>query len=181
MDRDTVGLIDLVNGRVVAIGDTLTVSDRVKERDTVGLTVLVNGRVVAIGDILTVTERVRERDAVGVMDLVKGLLVRIGDGVTVTERVSVRDTEGVALHDVCCVVTMAERVGVKEVERVGTVALGVKVASCVIDLLDVTESVGVIAGVELGRFVCVVRLDTVRVTTPLWLRVKLRLEETVGV
>jgi flagellar motor switch/type III secretory pathway protein FliN len=56
---DTVGVIERVNGQVVAIGDGLT--DPVTER--------VNGQVVAIGEPLLVNEfdRVRLTDVVGDM------------------------------------------------------------------------------------------------------------------
>ena len=46
------------------------------------------------------------------------------------------------------------------------------------DRLDVTESVGVVPRLELGRFVGVLRLDEV---APVWLGYRLRLEEMVGV
>jgi ferric-dicitrate binding protein FerR (iron transport regulator) len=101
--RDTVGLMDRVNGRVVGIADRLTVIviERVILTDTVLDPVTDPDRVgnpdagiVTWGEGVLVTERVRVRDTVGLMDRVNGRVVGIADPllVIVTERVILTDT-----------------------------------------------------------------------------------------
>jgi hypothetical protein len=123
-DVDRVGRRD---AGIVNRGDRLGLTERVLVLDTVGVTLRVNGRVVAIGDLVTVTEleRVRlvDRDRVTDTEVVfvarrDAGIVNRGDRLGLTERVLVLDTVGVTLRVNGRVVAIGDLVTVTELERV---------------------------------------------------------------
>jgi len=137
--RETVGLIDLVNGCVVGTPDLVIVTDtdRVILTDTVLDPVTDPDRVpnadagtVYGAEGLLVTERVSVSDTVGLTDSVKGRVVGIADRLTVT------DTDRVANIDSGTVPrgegdTVRERVRVSD-----TVGLIDRVNGCVVGTPD---------------------------------------------
>jgi len=124
---ETLGVRLRVNGRVVAIGDRVTVTELERVLETLGVRLRVNGRLVAIGDLVTVSEveRVILVDRVRVTDTVvdfvgrrDGGIVNGGDRLGLIERVLVTHTVGVTLRVNGRLVAIGDLVTVTELERV---------------------------------------------------------------
>ena len=153
-------------------GERVGLRERVLVPHTVGVTLRVNGRVVAIGDLVTVTELERvlvpEGERVTDTEVVfvgrrDPAMVNGGERVVLIERVLVLDTVGVTLRVNGRVVAIGDLVTVIEVERVRDVDRE-RVTVTEVDRVVSREPATVNGGERLGLIERVLVLDNVGVT-----------------